>query len=81
MATPTAVDGIRLCRTQAGLSARALSIQAGLGDSYVSKVEAGSIAPSLRAFSRIVVVLGLSDAEIAVLVRLAAATHAAEALA
>lgn len=63
---------LRLQRRQREVSARSLSLAAGLSDSVVGKIESGEIQPSLRAFARIVAQLQLSDREIAVLVRLAA---------
>lgn len=65
-------DLLRLQREHLGLSGRGLSLQAGLSDSVVGKIESGEIQPSLRAFACIVVQLGLSDREIALLVRLTA---------
>ena len=63
---------LRWVRLQRGLSARALSTQAGLSDSVASKVETDSVDPSLGTFARLVCELGLNDHEIATLVRLAA---------
>lgn len=45
------------------LSARGLSLAAGLSGSYVGKVESGQVEPSVRAFARIVVHLGMKPAE------------------
>lgn len=61
---PTAGQAIRLLRERAGLSARALSARAGLSPAYVGKVEAGVLDPSLRAFARIAVALGMTQQEI-----------------
>lgn len=55
---------IRYARLRKGLSARALSLQAGLSPSYTGKLEAGEIEPSLRAFGRLVIALDLSEAEV-----------------
>lgn len=60
---------IRSCRETRGLSARHLSLAAGLSESVVGKVEAGTVEPSLRVFAAIVTELGLTVAEIAFLVR------------
>jgi predicted transcriptional regulator len=68
----TVGDILRWVRDQRGLSARALSTQAGLSDSVAGKVETSSVDPSLGTFARIVVELRLNDHEIATLVRLAA---------
>lgn len=56
-----AMCGLRL---QKHVSARALSLAAGLSPSYVGKIETGTIKPSLEAFVRIVEVLECSDIEI-----------------
>lgn len=60
------LKALRESRTH--LSARALSLNAGLSESYVGKVEAGNCEPSLRAFSKIVVELGLKPQEAWVLI-------------
>lgn len=54
---------VRSVRERKRLSARALSLAAGLSDSYVGKVESGACEPSLRAFAKIVVQLGLTAQE------------------
>jgi transcriptional regulator with XRE-family HTH domain len=54
---------INLVRRRRGLSARALSLQAGLSAAYVHKFEAGLIEPSMRAFARLVVALGMTPEE------------------
>lgn len=58
-------DAIRVQRMERGYSARALSLEAGLSSSYVGKLEAEEIEPSVRAFARIALVLGMNQAEIA----------------
>jgi predicted transcriptional regulator len=63
---------LRWARRQRGLSARALSMQAGLSDSVAGKVETHIVDPSLSTFALLVCELGLNDHEIATLVRLAA---------
>ena len=63
-------NAIRFLRTRYKRSARGLSQAAGLSPSYVSKVEAGELEPSFRAFCRIAEELGMSDAEIVFLVRM-----------
>lgn len=65
-------EAIRTCRQARGWSARQLSLQAGLSESMVGKIEAGSLEPSLRTFARLVVQLKLKPREVAVLVFLAA---------
>lgn len=68
-------EAIRFARERKGVSARQVSQEAGLSPTYVSKVERGDMEPSLKAFGRIAIVLGLSDVEVNLLVRL----HANEA--
>jgi predicted transcriptional regulator len=46
------------------MSARALSLQAGLSPAYVFKLEAGQVEPSLRCFGRLALVLGMTHEEI-----------------
>lgn len=55
---------IRFLRKQRGMSARALSIKAGLSPAYVFKVETGAIEPSLRSFARLAVALGMNQGEV-----------------
>jgi transcriptional regulator with XRE-family HTH domain len=59
---------LRVLREQKGITARALSLAAGLSESYVGKVEKGEIEPSLRAFGKIARQLGLNQREVALLV-------------
>lgn len=54
------------------MSARAVSLAAGVSESVVGKLESGSCQPSLAVFARVVEVLGLNDREVVLLVRLAA---------
>lgn len=68
----TVGEVLRWVRQERGLSARALSVQAGLSDSVAGKVETDSVDPSLGTFARLVCQLELSDREIATLVRLSA---------
>jgi predicted transcriptional regulator len=63
---------LRHVRRQRGISARALSVAAGLSDSVAGKVETDTVDPSLATFARIVHQLELNNHEIATLVRLAA---------
>lgn len=55
---------MRVLRERRGLSARALSLQAGLSAAYVFKLEAGQVEPSLRTFGRLALVLGMSREEV-----------------
>jgi len=67
------VDEVLKARRQVrGVSARQLSLDAGLSDSVVGKVESGNIEPSLRVFAAMAVQLELTGTEIAFLVRLEA---------
>lgn len=60
---------IQFLRKKRHLSARALSLQSGLSPSYVSKIENGTIEPSLRAFISLAKVLDMTDAELLFIVR------------
>jgi len=62
-------ETIRYHRQLMGMSAAALSREVDMSSSYVAKVESGKIDPSVKAFSKIALVLGLKDIEIAWLVR------------
>lgn len=46
------------------MSARALSLRAGLSAAYVFKVETGAIEPSLRSFARLAMALEMSPQEV-----------------
>lgn len=73
MSELTVGQAVRAYREVRGLSARALSLAAGLSESYVTKLETGALEePSLRAFARLVRELGMTSAEIVVLVTLEA---------
>lgn len=50
------------------MSARALSIAVGLSDSYIGKVENGTLDPSLRSFAKIAKGLGMTPPEIYIVV-------------
>jgi transcriptional regulator with XRE-family HTH domain len=58
---------MKALRERAELSARSLSLAAGLSASYVSKIESGSVLPTISAFANIVKHLRISDKEIAYL--------------
>lgn len=55
---------ISVVRSRTGWSARELSRRAGLSPSYVTKLEAGEIEPSLRAFAALVRALKMTSTEI-----------------
>jgi transcriptional regulator with XRE-family HTH domain len=57
-------------RKEAGLSASQLSTMAGYSSSYVAKIESGKLEPSVGAFARLALVLGLSNEEVAWLIRI-----------
>lgn len=59
---------IREYRIARNISARQLSLSAGLSDSYVGKLESGAIECSLSAFAKIAVALKMKQAEVFVLV-------------
>lgn len=67
----TVGEVIRAARLAKGLSARRLSLEAGLSESVVGKLEAGNMQPSLHVFASIVCKLDLSPLEVVFLVRLA----------
>lgn len=75
MPDPSYKDFLRLARQKVNLSARSVSKKAGLSDSYLSKVEAGTLKPSFEAFASLVAVLQLNDREIAFLVRSIGGSH------
>jgi len=62
--------GLKLLRDNKNISARSLSMSVNLSESYVSKVEGGTLAPSAEAFYKIVNALGASDKEIILLLKL-----------
>lgn len=63
--TPLRVgEVVRAYREARGISARQLSLQAGLSESYVGKLEAGEMACSLTAFSKLAVTLRMKAGEI-----------------
>lgn len=64
----TVGEVIRACRVARGYSARGLSLQAGLSESVVGKIETGAMEPSLRVFAQIAHTLNLSPLEVAFLV-------------
>lgn len=55
---------LRRRREERGLSARELSLRAGLSESYCGKYESGRIDCSLKNFARIAQVLDLSPTEV-----------------
>ena len=57
-------DAVHYYRKEKNLSSRALSLAAGLSPSYVGKLESGEIEPSVRAFARIAIILGMNQQEI-----------------
>jgi transcriptional regulator with XRE-family HTH domain len=64
----TFATALAALRKDRGYSARRLSLEAGLSESYVGKVESGRMEPSFRAFCLIVHVLKLNNREINFLV-------------
>lgn len=62
-------DAIRRARESRGLSRRQLSLNAGMSQSYVGKLEDGELAdPSFRAVARLCLQLDLTAREIKMLV-------------
>lgn len=65
----TVAAAIRYLRERKGMSARAVSLAAGLSPSYVSKVESNQMEPSFRAFCKIAAVLEMTEREVLFLVK------------
>jgi transcriptional regulator with XRE-family HTH domain len=63
-------EGIRYLRKRKGMSARRVSLEAGLSSSYVSKVEKGEIEPSISSFYKICQVIEATDKEVVFLLKL-----------
>lgn len=66
IALGSALKALREQRTR--LSARALSLNAGLSESYLGKVESGLVEPSFKAFAKIAVELRMKPGEAWVLI-------------
>jgi transcriptional regulator with XRE-family HTH domain len=60
---------MKFLRERSGISARTLSTQSGLSYSYVSKMESGSVIPSVQVFSRILSNLDVTDTEMVYLIK------------
>lgn len=56
-------DTIKTKRMEQGMSAAALSRRIGKSSSYIAKVEAGSLEPSVKSFARISLALGFTNTE------------------
>lgn len=67
-------------RERNGMSKRALSQAAGLSPSYVGKLEAGEIDPSLRSFLAITRALKLTQYEVTFCIRCALLEISSEAI-
>ena len=76
---PSLGDYVRMAREARGLSRRQLSMAAGLSESYVSKLESGSVDPSVRRFAVLARQLGFNQRELFVLLTREAARHTPEA--
>lgn len=57
-------DLIKLKREALGLSARDLSIRIGKSSSYVSKLESGTLDPTLNTFARLASELSMNHYEV-----------------
>ncbi len=57
-------------RLELKISARQLSAECNVSQSYISKVEADAIIPTVKTFGRIVDALGLTNLEIRYLLKL-----------
>lgn len=60
---------MRFFRERSSLSARVLSLRAGVSPSYVSKIERGDFYPALDRFARLVDHMKVRDDELVFLVR------------
>lgn len=58
---------MKVLRERQGMSARQLSLDAGLSASYISKIESGAVLPTINSFAHIVDRLNVSPVEIAYL--------------
>jgi len=61
---------MKFLRERSEISARELSSRAGLSASYVSKVESGSVLPTIESFSKLISELNVTDMEIVYLIKL-----------
>lgn len=59
----------RFIRQRNNISARKLSLSAGLSPSYISKVENGTVLPTLESFAKIIKHLNITEKEIAYLIK------------
>lgn len=58
---------MKLLRERRGISARQLSLDAGMSASYYSKIESGAVLPTISSFAHIVDRLNVSPVEISYL--------------
>ena len=58
---------MKVLRERQGVSARQLSLDAGLSASYISKIESGTVLPTISSFAHIVDRLNVSPVEISYL--------------
>lgn len=63
-------NAVKYLRLKKSLSARQLSIEAGLSPTYISKLENGTLSPSFEAFCSISKVLNMTDQEVLYLIKL-----------
>lgn len=68
-------DGLHYLRERAALSARQVSLAAGLSPSYVRKVEKNEIEPTVSSFYRICKAVSATDKEILLLLKLVTNGH------
>ena len=61
---------LKMKRLELKISARQLSAECNVSQSYISKVEADAIIPTVKTFGRIVDALGLTNLEIRYLLKL-----------
>ena len=72
--SPEFIALMKFLRERAEVSARELSLNSGLSQGYVSKMEQGNVTPTVEVFSKIVQNLGVSAAELTYLIKVLAET-------
>ena len=72
--SPEFIALMKFLRERSEVSARELSLNSGLSQGYVSKMEQGNVTPTVEVFSKIVQNLGVSAAELTYLIKVLAET-------
>lgn len=63
------INLFKFLRERSGLSAHKLSEEAGLSGAYVSRLESGSLSPSVEALAKLIQVLNPTPEELFILVQ------------